>query len=218
MRLHGKESGKSAILRITLGFTLAAVILAGLGLLVTGPYKEFPASFDASIRYAIRQMQSPMWTALFLVMTKLGSTIYLTIVGCLVGIAFLVLRWFRPFLLLIITMAGQAVLHNGFKLLIARPRPPAMINYAPIETFSFPSGHAIGVLCLYFVIAWTIATRATENAAIKTLIGISAAILIFLVGVSRLYIGIHYPTDVLAGFLGGFVWTLSVLSTDRRPL
>lgn len=210
--------GDSKTLRVVGGFALAAGLLAAMGWLVTGPYKEFPASFDSSIRYGIRQMQSPMWASLFLVMTKLGSTIYLTIVGSIAGIVFLLLRWFRPFLLLIITMAGQAVLHNGFKWLIARPRPPALINYAAIETFSFPSGHAIGVMCLYFVIAWTIATRATENAAVKMLIGISAGLIIFVVGTSRLYIGIHYPTDVLAGFLAGFVWTASVLSTDRRPL
>lgn len=209
---------ESASVRVIGGFTLAAVILASLAWLCTGTYKELPASFDSSIRHAIRQMQSPMWTALFLVLTKLGSTVYLIIVGSIAGIVFIALRWFRPLVILIIVMAGQAVLHNGFKWLIARPRPRAMITYQAIESFSFPSGHAIGVLCLYFVLAWTIATRATENPAIKALIGIAAAVLIFLVGLSRVYIGIHYPTDVLAAFLAGLVWSLSVVSIDRRPL
>ena len=209
---------ENSFIRVVGGFVVSALILGGLAWLVTGPYKEFPSSFDSSIRYAMRQMQSPMWTTLFLVMTKLGSTVYLFIVGSIAGIVFIALRWFRPLLILIIVMVGQAALHHGFKWLIARPRPPALISYGALESWSFPSGHAIGVLCLYFVIAWSVATRATENAAIKSLIGIAAGVIIVLVGVSRVYIGVHYPTDVIAAFLAALVWSISVVSIDRRPL
>lgn len=208
---------KSSLVRVIAGFVLAALILAGLGWLVTGPYKQFPASFDATVRYAMRQIQSPMWTSLFLIVTRLGSTVYLTIVGCAAGIIFIILRWFRPLLLLIVAMAGQAALHHGTKLLFARPRPPALINYPAVESFSFPSGHAVSSLCLYFVLAWTVTTR-LENPAMKVAIWICTVVLVFLIGMSRVYIGVHYPTDVLAGFLAALVWTAAVLSIDRRPL
>jgi len=208
---------ESSLVRVTVGFVLAALILAALGWLVTGPYKQFPAPFDSTIRYTMRQIQSPMWTSLFLIVTKLGSTIYLTIVGCTAGIIFIILRWFRPLLLLIVTMAGQAGLDRGCKYLFARPRPPAMINYPDVESFSFPSGHAVAALSLYFVIAWSVSTRA-ESPAIKVAIWISTVVLVFLIGMSRVYIGVHYPTDVLAGFLAALVWTVSVMSIDQRPL
>jgi undecaprenyl-diphosphatase len=199
------------------GFALASLVLGVSGWLVTGPYREIPGAVDASIRPAIRQMQSPMWTALFLAVTKLGSTIYLIIIGSVAGVAFIFLRWFRSFFLFVIVMVGQAALHHGFKWLFERPRPRGLISYREIESFSFPSGHAISALCMYGMIAW-IVTRRMENPAITAAVWICAILLIFLIGASRAYIGIHYPTDVLAGWLGGLVWTAAVMSIDRRTL
>ena len=208
---------RSFLVRVTVGFALAALLLYGLGWLVTGPYKGSVAGFDSNIRYFMRQIQSPMWTTLLLTVTKLGSTIGLIIIGSIAGIAFMALRWFRPLLLFIVTMAGQAALHHGAKLIFLRPRPPAMISYGAVESTSFPSGHAVASLAMYGAIAWIVATR-VDNAAAKFGIAASAVILIFLIGMSRAYIGVHYPTDVVAGFLAAFVWTAAVMSLDRRPL
>ena len=208
---------KSPIVRIVGGFALAALVLFALGWLVTGPYKAVVSGFDSNIRYAMRQIQSPMWADVFLTVTPLGSTLLLAIIGSVAGIVFLVLRWFRPLVILIVVMAGQAALHHGFKWLIARPRPSSLINYRTAESFSFPSGHAIGALCLYGTIAWIVASR-VENSAAKAGIGILAAVLIFLIGMSRVYIGVHYPTDVLAGFVAAAIWTAAVMSTDRKVL
>lgn len=196
---------------------LAVLVLGAFGWLVTGPYKGSVAGFDSNIRYFMRQIQSPMWTTLLLTITQLGSTIVLAIIGSIVGIAFLFLRCFRPFLLFILTMIGQAILHNGCKWLVARPRPSSLIGYKELESTSFPSGHAFAALCMYGAIAWLVATR-TENAAAKFGIVASAVILIFLIGMSRVYIGVHYPTDVVAAFLAGFIWTATVMSLDKRPL
>ncbi|PYS99766.1 MAG: hypothetical protein DMF63_09680 [Acidobacteria bacterium] len=207
----------SAIIRIVGGFVLAALVLAGIGWTVTGPYREYPLGFDNAIRNAIRQMRSPMWATLFLTVTKLGSTVYLAIIGCVAGIIFLFMRWFRPLLVLILVMSGQAALHHGFKWLIARPRPSALMTYPTAESFSYPSGHAVASLCLYFTIAWYVAAT-TDNSALKVIITILTAVLVFLIGMSRVYIGIHYPTDVLAGFLAAAIWTGAVLWIDRRRL
>ena len=208
---------ESPVVRVFVGFALAAVVLLTIGWLVTGTYRGWISPFDSSIRGAIRQMQSPMWTALLLTVTKLGSTIYLFIVGSVAGIIFITLRWFKPLVLLIIVMAGQAALHHGLKWFIARPRPNPLIGYKDVESFSFPSGHAVAGLCLYAAIAWFVSSG-VESPAAKAGIWIFAAILIFLIGLSRVYIGIHYPSDVLAGFLAAGVWSAAVLSIDRRPL
>ena len=76
---------ESSIVRVIGGFALAALVLWGIGWLVTGPFREYPLAFDTAIRTAIRQMRSPMWAQLFLAVTKLGSTIYLIIIGCAAG-------------------------------------------------------------------------------------------------------------------------------------
>lgn len=208
---------RSAPVRIAAGLLLAALVLAAAGWMVTGPLRSYPAAFDSSIRAAMRGMQSPMWTSLFLAVTKLGSTVYLTIIGCAAGLVFIALRWWRVLILLIVAMAGQAALHHGFKWLIARPRPSALIAYPPAESFSFPSGHAISALCLYALIAW-IFTSHTENSALKAGIWILTIVLVFLVGMSRVYIGVHYSSDVLAGFAAATVWTTAIISADEHRL
>src|SRR5215204_2385224 len=157
---------KSSLVRVVGGFTLAALVLAGIGWLVTGPYRDYPLGFDTAVRIAIRQMRSPMWASLFLTVTKLGSTLYLAIIGAAAGIVFIFMRWFRPLFLLILVMSGQAALHHGFKWLIARPRPPALIDYPTAENFSYPSGHAVASLCLYLTISWVVA-RQFESPAEK---------------------------------------------------
>lgn len=207
----------SAVLRIAAGFLLAAGVLALAGWLVTGPLRSYPGAFDTSMRGVVRQLQSPMWTSLFLAVTKLGSTLYLTIVGCAAGLVFIFLRWFRPLILFIVAMAGQAALHHGFKWLFARPRPPSLIAYPTAEGYSFPSGHALSALCLYGMIAWVVTSR-LENPALKAGIWIATVVLVFLIGFSRVYIGVHYPSDVAAGFLAAAIWTAAVASADERNL
>ena len=207
----------SAVIRIAVGFVLTAGVLLLAGWLVTGPGRSYTAAFDGPIRSSIRQMQSPLWTSLFLTVTKLGSTVYLTVIGSVIGIAFLYLRMFRPFVLFVIAMAGQAILHNGAKFLIARPRPSAMLSYPPIETFSFPSGHALSALCLYASAAW-LTTNRLENSALKAGIWMITLLLVLLIGLSRVYIGIHYATDVLVGWIAAAIWTATVVSTDHKQL
>jgi len=207
----------SSTVRLTIGFALAAAVLALAGWLVTGPGRLYISGFDSSIRAAVRQMHSPLWTSLFLAVTKLGSTIYLAIIGSAAGIVFIGLRWFRPLGLLIIAMSGQAILHNGAKLYFARPRPAALMGYPAAESFSFPSGHALSAFCLYATVVWLIANR-LENPAVKAAISAAALLLIFLIGLSRLYIGVHYPSDVLAGWLAAGIWTAAVISADKKNL
>jgi undecaprenyl-diphosphatase len=208
---------RSAAVRIAASFIFAAMTLSVVGWLVTGPYREMAVGPDASIRSIMRQLQSPMLTALFLTVTKLGSTLYLTVAGSIAGLIFIGLRWFRPLALLIVTMAGQAALHHGGKLLAVRPRPQALLKYTMDESFSFPSGHAVASLSLFVCLAWIITNR-IENPAAKAGIWLISLMLVLLIGLSRVYIGVHYPTDVLAGYAAAAVWTVGVMSTDRKTL
>lgn len=207
---------QSALFRIILGFALASLLLAVCGWIVTGPYKWIVAGFDTNVRYAMRQIQSPMWTSVLIAATRIGSLWGLSIIGGITAIVFILLRWFRPLMLLCVTMLGQGILHLGFKALFERPRPPALLSYKIEESFSFPSGHSIAAMSFFGAVAWLVATR-NENAAAKFGIAIFAAVMIFLIGLSRVYIGVHYPSDVVAGFLAAGIWTAGVMSADRRP-
>jgi undecaprenyl-diphosphatase len=110
-------------------------------------------------------------------------------------------------------MIGMAVLDITLKLAFLRPRPVAYFGTAP-TTYSFPSGHAMGSFCFYGVLAAILAARAKSRRT-KWCIWAGAALLIGMIGFSRVYLGVHYPSDVIAGYCAGAVWVGAVASLSR---
>ncbi len=104
---------------------------------------------------------------------------------------------------LFVTVIGSGVSAYVLKLIVNRPRPfgilPAVVETSP----SFPSGHATLSVALYGMGAYLLAKR---YPSIAPLLYIAAAVFIVLIGLSRLYLGVHFPTDVLAGYLLGAFW------------
>jgi membrane-associated phospholipid phosphatase len=112
---------------------------------------------------------------------------------------------------------GQIALHHGFKYFIGRPRPEPIVAYAIDESYSFPSGHAIAGLVVYSAIAWLIANRLPALSA-RIAIITAATLLVTTIGISRVYFGVHYLTDVLAGWIAGAIWTAAVMSGDESDV
>jgi undecaprenyl-diphosphatase len=82
------------------------------------------------------------------------------------------------------------------------------------QTYSFPSGHSLFSFCFYGVLAGLITAR-IESRPLRILIWILAATLVFSIGLSRIYLGVHYPSDVLGGYLAGTIWVSTMLALDR---
>jgi membrane-associated phospholipid phosphatase len=113
-------------------------------------------------------------------------------------------RWLWALLLLLAT--GVAELFMAvLKLLVARPRPPLEDARIVEAGFSFPSGHATAAATFYGTLAYLL-IRCMSPDWLKALIGVTAALIVLAVGVSRIYLGVHYPTDVIGGWIIGFVW------------
>ena len=85
------------------------------------------------------------------------------------------------------------------------------------NSYSFPSGHALGSFCFFGILAWILAANVKSTMG-KTAIYATAVLLILLIGLSRIYLGVHYPSDVLAGYIVASVWTLTVIFADRSLL
>jgi undecaprenyl-diphosphatase len=132
---------------------------------------------------------------------------------------FFYFRLARMAALLAISMVGMAALDLALKLAFHRPRPVAFFGPTP-SSYSFPSGHAMGSVCFYGVLAAILAARARRRVA-KWSIWTGAVLLIGMVGYSRIYLGVHYPSDVIAGYCAGAVWVgalgfLDKILTDGR--
>jgi undecaprenyl-diphosphatase len=108
---------------------------------------------------------------------------------------------------MLVAVIGGVVLNSLLKLGFNRPRPDLVAPTARIFTPSFPSGHAALSAITYLTIA-ALLSRTTESRTLRLYVMFLAIALTFMVGVSRIYLGVHYPTDVLAGWCIGAAWAL----------
>lgn len=166
-------------------------------------------AFDDIVRNFVHQYSSPAMTSLMRLASVFGSTSFLALLGLCVAIGFAVARWHRAVALFGITMAGGLVLDIVLKSSFHRARPESFFNTPVPNSFSFPSGHALLSFCFYGVLA-LIVTNQVERRVIRIVFWIGAALLTILIGISRIYLGVHYPSDVVAGYAAALVWLVAI--------
>jgi membrane-associated phospholipid phosphatase len=149
-------------------------------------------------------------TSVLRVITWLGSTAVIIPLGVIVG-GFFVLRrrrW-QPLALLAAAVAGAVGLYDIVKSLIGRPRPPPAIWIGHYSGAAFPSGHAAQSVAFYAMLA--IVLGAGRSPRVKTVLWSVAALVVLVVGGSRIYLGAHWLTDVLGGYALGASWVATVV-------
>ncbi|HSD63909.1 MAG TPA: phosphatase PAP2 family protein [Ignavibacteriaceae bacterium] len=139
--------------------------------------------------------------------TSLGSGTVLVLFTIIVtGYLLLQKKYYWLWLVLIATIGG-ALLVWGLKEFIGRTRPTVVTHLLEEKSLSFPSGHSMMSAIVYLTQA-TLLSKLEKNRKAKIYIISIALLLTFLIGISRIYIGVHYPTDVLAGWVAGISWAL----------
>ena len=168
--------------------------------------------FDTWVLKAVRkprdpsQLRGPPWLAdAARDVTALGSTSVLWLVTLAV-LGFLAIgrRWLWVALVIVATGGGTALVH-AMKDIYERERPTLFEHLDTVSTYSFPSGHAMLSAVVYITLG-ALLSRAVARRRLKLYILCVALLLAFLVGASRVFVGVHYPTDVLAGWAGGLAW------------
>jgi undecaprenyl-diphosphatase len=197
---------------------LGALLIAATALFIFGWLAEEmlegdTQQFDTFVRTAVHHLATPGLTRLMQVFSFLGSVAAVTTM-CLVAVCVsLYFRHTRTAALLAITMLGVAALDVLLKHAFHRPRPVAFFGPTP-SSYSFPSGHALGSTCFYGILAAILAGRVRGRGA-KFCVWITAALLVGMIGLSRIYLGVHYPSDVIAGYCAATVWVVAVGFLDR---
>ena len=142
-------------------------------------------------------------------LTSLGSTTILVFLG-LSAIGFLMMQGRRAAALLVLGSVGGALaLSNGLKLVFQRARPDAAFRAIEATQFSFPSGHALISTAVYLTLGALIA-HAIRERSLKLYVQLLAVLLVFAIGLSRIYLGVHWTTDVLAGWGMGAAWAMAL--------
>ena len=211
--LPGVERESVPSMRAVLG-SLAAAVLALLlfSWLAHEVFEGDLGRFDDSVRAWIHQFASPALTRAMHVISSLGSGVPM-VVFVIALVAFIRSRWRRAAIWLLVTIAGGLVLEWTLKYSFQRARPMPFFSAVP-DSYSFPSGHALMSFCIYGVLAGLLSAR-IHSAAIRVLVWFAAAFLVAAIGLSRIYLGVHYPSDVLAGYLAAGVWVSALVAADR---
>lgn len=215
-----EESGGSGETSGLLSATLiVGLVAAGLALLVFSwlgreVVTGVTPAMDEQLRTALHSYASPGLTRFMIAVSRFGGPSWLVSLGLVLALAFLFHRWHRGALLIIITLSGAGLLNTLLKQTFARTRPEAFFDYPLPLSQSFPSGHAIFAASVFGGLAVLLTDR-IGSTPLQVLVWVTAVSLILLVGVSRVYLGVHFPSDVLAGYAVAVFWVAGVALGDR---
>jgi undecaprenyl-diphosphatase len=206
--------------------TVVSGTVAALGLLVAVAALLFFAwlaeemlegdtmAFDNAVRGFIHDHSNETLTSTMRAFTFMGSTLFLSSLTGLVLVVFFVGRHWWSSAVFAVMMAGAVVLNFVLKTAFSRDRPTTYFDTPVPDSYSFPSGHALFSLCFYASLGWII-TRHLSSRWTKAAVWTISVFLFCGVGLSRIYLGVHYPSDVLAGYTAAIIWLIAVAVADR---
>jgi undecaprenyl-diphosphatase len=215
-RLERKE------LRLLLiGLGLCAVLLLFIRLaseVMEGDTQAFDLQILRSLRSAVDPSRpvGPAWMETILIdITALGSPVVLGLIVLIITGYLLLEARYVTAIIVLTTAISSEILDEVLKLLFARPRPSVVPHLRTVVSASFPSGHAMESAIIYLTLG-ALLMRVVEGRITKTYCMATAIFLTFIVGVSRVFLGVHYPTDVIGGWMLGFLWAAVTFLVTRR--
>lgn len=210
---------------VALGLLVVALTAAGAGELVEHlTAGQGMALLDHPVARFVVAHRSAALTAVMRLVSSAGGPLVLGAVTAAAGLLLgATRRSWMPVLIVGVTLAGSGGLTLMLKAALSRPRPPLRDALAPADGYAFPSAHAATAAAAFGVLAYLVAIRLRHwNAQVA--VWACAAMLTALVGMSRVYLGVHWTTDVLGGWAFGLLWLTVVVSAraagtkNRRAL
>ncbi|MEA5599399.1 phosphatase PAP2 family protein [Rivularia sp. UHCC 0363] len=190
------------------GFAIAVFSLWGFFQIAEKVFAEETADFDTAILQSIYKLHTPLLNQIMTGITFFGNGSTLIFLSCFVGILLLVSRKFASAFTLVIVAFGGLGLNAWLKTLFARVRPALWERIVDVNSFSFPSGHAMVSLVIYGFVGYLLIANFRPW---RGLILFFTTLLILAIGFSRVYLGVHWLTDVIAGYAAGLVWLISCI-------
>lgn len=163
--------------------------------------------FDRRATDLILSLRSDQTTAVFTFITNLGGRGAYMVIAVLLILIFSLRHWSRKAIIQISIVMGLAAFSNIIvKEIIGRERP-LIDHLVSVSSLSYPSGHAMSAMAFYGFLVYLI-TKLKISTWLKVTLSMVCCLLILVIGISRIYLGVHFPSDVLAGFIGGFIWVM----------
>ena len=190
------------------GLAIAALALWGFAAIAEEVLEKETRAFDTEILLALKRLHTPVLDQIMIGFTFLGEP-KLLLVLCLALGALLLIRNHRSEARTIAIAGVEAVGLNALlKLLFARARPQLWERVVDVRFYSFPSGHSMISMVIYGLLGYFLMSRYPRW---RWLIATLTVLLVAAIGFSRLYLGVHWPTDVIAGYTAGMVWLIACI-------
>jgi membrane-associated phospholipid phosphatase len=213
-RIRGRGPGGD-ILMLTLAAGLAAVTLAALAvckLVDDLTHGDGVAAVDHPAARFVASHRTAELTALMRAVSLIGGPAGMTVLALAAGLLLgVVWRWWAPPAVLTITAVGIIGLTIAFKAALGRARPPLAQAVAAADGYGFPSGHAAAAAAVCGAAAWLCSMRMRSWPA-RIAVWAAAAMVAALVGISRVYLGVHWVSDVIGGWIFGILWMAVVVT------
>ncbi len=203
-------TSRGRTLALRLGLSL--VCLALFAMVAHAVSSGAVAPFDDVVRSGIHRWASAPLTVVSRLLSLLGSVVVLSTLFITAMTVFVFLRRRGSAFALALAMAGAVVLDIALKVAFHRTRPEPFFAPSP-ASFSFPSGHAIFSVCFFLAITALVASS-VAGAARRAALWACAGGLVAAIGFSRIYLGVHYPSDVIGGYLVAAAWLCAVWAAE----
>ncbi len=199
-------------LELVIGLAVSSAMIVLLIKLRNEIFESELLAFDKNVSFFLYSLRTPFLTQIMIFFSFLGEqfTVLITAIGT---IFLLFKRHKREAFLFLFTIMTGVMLNILLKEVIGRPRPifdPLLL----LTDYSFPSGHAMNSFVFYALLAhfthhFSFSRKYTNRAVIIALA------IVFFIGISRIYLGVHYPTDIIGGYIAGLGWLVCVLLIEK---
>ena len=161
--------------------------------------------FDMAIIGFVQGMESPWLTAVLIGFTWIGSSYIVAPIAIIAALVLIFKYHYRQQAFLLITVIVGTVLFNWLLKIYFKRERPEIHRILDANGFSFPSGHTMMAVSLYVIIAY-ISWRNLKTTLNRILLILSAAFMMIMIGISRIYLGVHFPSDVVGGIAASALW------------
>lgn len=206
-KLHNEDSRLPYIITVIVSLV---IVVGGINLFIelTETLKtDTLARYDAAITDYIISFRNPSLTAFFKFVTDIGDvTGYIIVLVLFVLLSWRVIKSWKYILQSVVVLVLATLSNMALKRFIDRARP-GIEHLVSVKTLSYPSGHAMGAMAFFGFLIYLI-SKLRINRILKYSLMVLVAFLILSIGISRIYLGVHYPSDVAGGFIAGFIWVV----------
>ena len=210
-KVHHQLASLIATIGVT-GLLSCLLIIYVLAKLSDEVLEKEAFAFDKTILLWIHSFANPTLDRIMLFITGLGNPDTVVVIATISLSLLLWRKYYQEAKVFAIDCLGGVALSYGLKLVFSKTRPDLWQSPITETSYSYPSGHALGSTILYGFLAYVLATRYPKfSRSIYT----SAGLLIFAIGLSRLYLGVHWATDIVGGYCIGFLWVMFCITMLR---